>query len=596
MQKLIEIAEKYVEWVAIGIGGVFLLLMVVIYFIGTPVSAVVWTGANAKHVTLANVDDYIYQAVGSNLEAKIQGGKAPQMAKDSIDYAQKFEKFMSLKDLPPTKLAGGIWMGMGTPPSTFVHAGGTTQETHTGTAQVNKLPEPLPAAESQGASFGKSEISTQGPAAPGVGMAPVAPDAMAGNAMNPAASVVPGMAAGAPAVGAPGAGAAPAAPGVVDKLWVTQAFSISTTDIAALFKECNIPNNQPTSILMLQVVREEEMPDHTWGKSTMIKPLAMHNVPDFPNVGDRIAEGTYLEWTKKNWQTIEMPSFYPVLAGDVWYAPGQNNPNIAVEVKPVAPPPTTPKTKGTKATPTKPPTGYKSPRGGGAAPAPAPVTMEPPPGMPAGLTPGTPGVAKVIPAIPDGHKVPEGDFTPAELGGDIYIWIHDDTVEAGKTYHYKLVYLLKNPMYLQPGLVGNAALARQFALRSAESDWSAPVTLPVLTRFFVASGFSSANANVTKFDVFRWQNGKWHLKSFTVAPGDMIGLQDASSGINYETGWTLVDVKPNATSPRVIVADPEGNLMPRNYSGDQGDLQQFKKAISWAEPVTPPAGMVPPGR
>ena len=47
MQKLIDILEGYVEWVALAIGGAFLLLMVFLYVFGSPVSATV--GGRSVH-------------------------------------------------------------------------------------------------------------------------------------------------------------------------------------------------------------------------------------------------------------------------------------------------------------------------------------------------------------------------------------------------------------------------------------------------------------------------------------------------------------------------------------------------------------------
>jgi hypothetical protein len=204
-------------------------------------------------------------------------------------------------------------------------------------------------------------------------------------------------------------------------------------------------------------------------------------------------------------------------------------------------------------------------------------------GMPYGAS----GAAQTGNGIPDGHVVPGGSFAVEELTGNLFVWAHDDTVEPEKTYRYQMRYLLKNPLYRRTQQVNNPAMARTLAITSAPSKWTEPVTIPPTRSFFVSAGVAPGMSTV-KFDVFRWQEGAWHQKGFTVTPGDMIGLTD--DGTNFETGWTLVDLKtdPVRLDPRVIVADPEGNLMPRTFRDDSADEIGFKKDINWQDPNAVP--------
>ena len=111
----------------------------------------------------------------------------------------------------------------------------------------------------------------------------------------------------------------------------------------------------------------------------------------------------------------------------------------------------------------------------------------------------------------------------------MFVWAHDETVEPDKTYRYQARYVLKNPVWGMRNAVGNPALAQQFMLISQASEWSEPVTAPQISRFFVAAGVGPKSQNV-KMEVYRWQNGKWNMATFMVAPGD------ASAGCS--TTWT----------------------------------------------------------
>lgn len=555
MQKLLDILEQYVEWIALGVAALFLLFVVVVYLIGTPVSGKV----GEETVTLSNVDDYIYDTSAAGLESAMQHNALPQATIEP--YARRFGELMELKQVPAPQAQGGLWMMAGVTPGAPVQQVSLASSGGPATRRdgaIAKLPDELPAPSFDKASMGRSSVTTSAE------------------------------------------GAQAAAGPTSDKLWVTVGFTVSPDEIEKTLTAASIPSSLHTAFLRVQVIREEQFPDGKWGKPTEISPLAMSGVPEFPSPRRSSEQWSYLDWASRNVQTLLVPPFYQVVEGDQWYAPGQPNPNIPAEIKTVASPAPQPRQRSEAGMP-RPRRSSRTPEyvPGDAdrlnraadvfyqAALPPEIGPEFPeagfdPNMPAGRQANRPAIT-----VPEGYMVPQGAFRPSELTQDIYFWVHDDTVESEKTYRYKAVYLLKNPVFGQRNLVQDDALAGQLALRSAESDWTSPITVPPITRFFIASGIGPGSSSV-KMEVYRWQNGKWQQKAFLVSPGDMIGAME--DGVDYRTGWTLVDLKSDAmTREGIVLADPDGRLVARSYQADQGQIGKFKKDIRWVDPnATPP--------
>lgn len=561
MQKIIAILEGYVEWVALAIGGVFLLFMVFFYLLTPPIKGTV----NNRIVTLGDVDSYIYGAFGAPLEEKMRP-PATVPAMPVPPYAGQFRKSMSQINniglsTPGPWIALGVTAGRPEQAAFVSPDQAGIQGTITARNLVNQLPDNLPAPKWFGASWGRSTVVIPTPA--------------------------------------PAAGAVPAAgpSSNEDRLWVTEAFTVSKADLDAVFAKAGIPKTQSTLFLRVEVTREELLPGPAWGNPKTIDPLAMHQVPVFPQGGVANAEFAYLQWANANAQTVLAPSFYPHAAGDQWFAPGQANPNqvtvpVVLPPQPVPQAPKVPVRPNPRTTPRRP--------GGGATGAPPdrlgaidakPVFAQVAPllGDPAGdvvPAPTPAGVGQAAGAVPPGTIVPAGAFAPSDLTGDIFFWIHDDTVEPGKTYRYRADYRIKNPMFLQIKAVAKQGLAQQFSLVSPQSDWSTPVSIHDTTRFFVAAGVGPG-VTAIKVNIYHWKGGKWNLKAFTISPGDQIGTLD--NAVDYRTGWSLVDLKNDAvTREPVIVVDPGGRIGTRSYAGDQAFEGQFQKEIGWVNPVAPP--------
>jgi hypothetical protein len=174
---------------------------------------------------------------------------------------------------------------------------------------------------------------------------------------------------------------------------------------------------------------------------------------------------------------------------------------------------------------------------------------------------------------------PAGEFDPRMAPDPTIGWAIDDTVEPGKSYRYKVRYKIKNPVFQIFNAKQPQNLANVFAITSPDSAWTQPVSIPPLTRFFVASLFN----NKVSLQIFRWQNGELHTHTVNVAPGDLISYKDPT-GIDYSTGWTLVDITNDPgrhNLPMIIVSDPSGKLSRRDFESDNNDpeYQKMKNLI-----------------
>jgi hypothetical protein len=147
-----------------------------------------------------------------------------------------------------------------------------------------------------------------------------------------------------------------------------------------------------------------------------------------------------------------------------------------------------------------------------------------------------------------------GKFPVQEGMGNIRIIAHDDTVEPGKTYRYKLRYKLFNPVYK-----GNAAppeLTKSFALPSTDSAWTAKFTVRPKVEFFLASTTRSG----ASFDTFTFKDGQTRKRTLnSIGPGDVI----------EGTGWALVDTGGSGDKAYALLMDDNGQVFRREAKADK---------------------------
>ncbi len=157
-----------------------------------------------------------------------------------------------------------------------------------------------------------------------------------------------------------------------------------------------------------------------------------------------------------------------------------------------------------------------------------------------------------------------GFFDPTQLQNDIEIIAHDDTVEAGKTYRYRLVYRIYNSLF-DINVISKPQITKQFAIASKQSEPTEAITIPQRTNFFL----KSITANDVKFDVFTWE-GVMKVKEIRAAPGDAIG----------KTVWSVVDIRHDSKKgePYVLLSDDRGNIQRRDFRADQ-DNPDYKNLL-----------------
>ncbi|MGH7179346.1 MAG: hypothetical protein ACREJC_18360, partial [Tepidisphaeraceae bacterium] len=433
----------------------------------------------------------------------------------------------------------------------------------------------------------------------------------------------------------PEAPVVPAADAVgVDKTWVTAPFKIPTGPIAKSFFDCKIPKWAfRTVFLEVRLYREELSPDGTkWINPTLIKSIATVSlIPTPPQDAAVPTLSQFLQWAIGNQDPILQPKFFEVLRGDGWHFPGGEAAPAPVE--PVATTDFDPsqhlkdsydelmkltsdqrrqvaelkqklkdEADKQKKKPGGPGRGKGLGAGGGGAAgggggiggARGPDDPDRPAGRgspdergnpPAGpQQPGAPAGPTAAMGGAPGCPIPTGEFDPSSFP-DVIGWAIDDTVEPGRTYHYRIGYSIKNPMFQNPNMVKPEKLAAVLMLVSDldKTEWSKPISIPARTTFYIARNPGENPANV-RIEVFAWQGGVKRSKIFDVAPGDMVGGLDA--GVDFATGWTLVDIPKDLRTNEscVLLMDPNGILRKRDYFTDQANpaYQDDKKAVSSA--------------
>ncbi|MFN4242997.1 MAG: hypothetical protein ACK4PI_07140 [Tepidisphaerales bacterium] len=222
-----------------------------------------------------------------------------------------------------------------------------------------------------------------------------------------------------------------------------------------------------------------------------------------------------------------------------------------------------------------------------------------PPGMPGGpefprgSEEGGPGWS---PPTPPGEstpppanlgRIPPGAFDPSNWADATVIALaHDDSVQPGKTYRYRMRYIMLNPVYGQPAAAAEPRIAQQFRWESEWSGWTDAVTVPSRVSFFVSAPITTGASSIS-FEVFQFVRGRMTSRTFQVQPGDLIGFNDPAGG-NFATGHVLVDVRrdPARNENYVLILTPEGNLIRRDNSDRSSQTyQELRRQLNAPGPV-----------
>lgn len=172
--------------------------------------------------------------------------------------------------------------------------------------------------------------------------------------------------------------------------------------------------------------------------------------------------------------------------------------------------------------------------------------------------------------------IPEGGFgglVREPGGGRAAVWFHDDRVESGKTYCYRMRVRLWNRYVGQIKLVRDAEDARKSTIAGEWSVASEPVTVVPSTYFLAKAAKPGGGAAL---DVWKWRKGKWVKQGFEVAVGDVIGsprkvsLEDSvdskeKAEVDFSTGAVVLDIRPSE-AVKVRVAGRNGAFTERDQN------------------------------
>jgi hypothetical protein len=621
MDKVKKFLEGYVEWLAIALGLGFLGWTVYGYVIDKPVTSTV----GSETVELSAIPQKIWDGPGQDLDAKIkQVGAVPDIA-PKVNYPDEIVKNLTV--VPPVIVVEkSPYIPL--QPSFDVNVA-PTPEGPGNIAKVTALPD-LPAAINLAISHGHSNI--QPPNANNTqAVAQIDKNWITFAGSIPVAALADNLA----------------------KSKIPPALSnVCIYRVIATREEQDAAGNwiNPTEIQPLDI--------------NPLEPLPAQNC----NPTDRQDYKTWAE-TPANAILIAEPPFYTVVHGSVWYEPGMPDPNdtgnqlVTEPFDPTNPlafkgdptmlfpdekkaydeakarqaqadarknhtsqsnlpgqqnlqQPPSPNSPGTTS-------GHGGTRGGRSngimepAPTnPANPLMQPPPGE-AGAPGGFRGPYQgrgesPAPMTPQpstaAATLPQGSFNPAArvaaaagASPDIKIWVHDDTVQPGKTYRYKLRYILSNPVAGTSNTCQNPKDAEVAWIASADSDWSTPINVESDTSFYALD-----NKHGIHFEIFKWMKGAWQMQDFQANPGDRVGATDPVTKTDFDTGWTLVDVREdpegnNDNKVLVLVSD-NGTVKEKeirldrqnqNYRKLYQEVMKDQKTASAGGPGTPPPGLPP---
>ena len=606
MDKALEILEQYCQWIAVGIGGLFLGLMAWTYGLMTPVSV----PDGSSTVTPGEVDDAVNRRFAQDLKTAIDNTSVPTPPADKATILTTGD----IGTLPPPTLAGLSVLAFDSRPAEIKKL----QEDNAGVAlvRVTQLPTVPPSTVSE---------------------------ALAKRAtIDPAVQNVAGQPPVTPAAAPAGPSGTPVAPKLVDINYARISYTIDPAEIDKAFAAQKVPNNLTTSVLAVQLMRQEQKPDGTWTDAVAVSTAKVSaptwQAPD-ANVVGPAAIAQFRTWAENgDGQTaILRPAFYTVTLGEGPWDPSMDDQLPKYDPKAVqkeleekrkaeqekrkaaTPPRTT--------TPPRTSTPRRGGGGGGGAggympdtanptrPADLgalidayPVQAAPPanadgagaavPTPPAVVAPGQgqPPADKPLPVAP--AFAPSG--VPAFLG-----WAYDETVVEGHTYRYQVLYSLRNPIY-DTNLGNPPALGQQFAITSTidENAWSQPVEVKPSAEYYLSTNNWQSVQNTPdkiKIAVFKWALGKWQSETFEVRPGDKIG-GTSKAGVDFNTNATVVDLRYDtrgvsassglAGRSYVLLLTADGRLVEREPTADRSNnrMLQLQQAIQVAQSAATAAG------
>jgi hypothetical protein len=135
------------------------------------------------------------------------------------------------------------------------------------------------------------------------------------------------------------------------------------------------------------------------------------------------------------------------------------------------------------------------------------------------------------------------------------VWFHDDSVEPGKTYRYRMRMKLWNRYVGRPRALRNPEDARKAVI---VGEWSLPseeITVTPRSYFFLSG--RTAGKSSASFEVWAWRKGDWIKRRYDVDVGESIGRSEAKvktgqydrdgkeeqDTVDFSTGAVVLDIR-----------------------------------------------------
>jgi len=159
----------------------------------------------------------------------------------------------------------------------------------------------------------------------------------------------------------------------------------------------------------------------------------------------------------------------------------------------------------------------------------------------------------------------------------VIVWTHDLAANPGDTYRYRSVAKVYNPFFTSGPLLveSQKKLADDFSLVTQTAGWSDPVRVSTPVEFFVTqavAGEGKLGLGTATVEVYRFHDGDRRLETFSIQPGDRIGVKQ--DGIDYDTGYFLVDVYVDPSTERSSSdRRPAAIAVVQNLAGDRYEIR-----------------------
>lgn len=330
MQKVVKFLEAYVQWVALGLGILWVLWMGYSYWASNPVVADI----NNEKVAPGEIEDTLLASTpidGLDKAYRNEGPYPEQIRTTLQDHSQasiivEYKKAIGDVTAPESwspPFPGGVPQQIKLNPTEGIAAGSASLPDIAAAFVLE------PGTDGEPTSTGMSVVKRPDPTVPVVvdsrtGQTNVAqqdlltpPDVSLTNP-NGAGNPQPGANPGDP--NQPQA-AKPIAVVPEEVTWVTVSGTLDMKKLAEAFQKAQIPAPASfTTVLRVELLRQELQPNGNWSNEETVKDLTNQFKPQFPNGenADQTLQAAYRDWAKQHVADVVEPAFYEVLRGMFW--------------------------------------------------------------------------------------------------------------------------------------------------------------------------------------------------------------------------------------------------------------------------------------